>query len=200
MDSKQAFPLSWPLGEKRTTSRKDSSFSQTGETAQKYLRNELSKMGAINVIVSSNAPVRNDGMMYADAAGRAGDPGVSVYFKYKGQNLVICCDTYHRIWENVYAIGKTINNLRAIERYGVSDFINRSFAGFAQLPESVVTDNDSWFEVLGLRPDANEQQIKDAFREQSKKVHPDRGGSRDEFIRLQTAYKTAMSQFQNATS
>jgi hypothetical protein len=53
--------------------------------------------------------------MYAGAMGMAADPGVAVYFTYKGNEVVLCCDTYERIWENVYAIGKTIENLRAIE-------------------------------------------------------------------------------------
>lgn len=44
-------------------------------------------------------------------------------------------------------------------------------------------------DVLGVNPDASEAEIKKAFRKKSMKVHPDHGGSPEEFHRLQIAYK-----------
>jgi hypothetical protein len=120
--TKESFPLHWPLGYKRTEYRKDSPYRRTPGSAQEQLRKELNKIGAKNVIVSSNARLQKDGFMYADAMGRAADPGVAVYFNYKGKEVVLCCDTYEQIWENVCAIGLTIQKLRIIERDGVSDF------------------------------------------------------------------------------
>lgn len=133
---KQAYPLQWPVGYKRTAQREYSRFKQTPDNAQHFLKSELSRMGADKIVVSSNVPIRADGMMYANAMRlqkqQDNDPGVAVYFNYKGKPVVLCCDTYTKVWENVYAIGKTIENLRAIDRYGVSDFLSRSFTGFAE--------------------------------------------------------------------
>ena len=63
-----AFPLDWPVGYKRTESykRKGSQFKQTMENAQKFLRQEVSRLGGTGLIVSTNIPVRNDGGLYAD--------------------------------------------------------------------------------------------------------------------------------------
>jgi hypothetical protein len=197
---KQAYPLQWPVGYKRTKSRTYSRFNQSADKAQQFLRKELSRLGATSIVVSSNVPIRQDGQMYADAMRRAkqmeNDPGVAVYFNYKGQQVVLCCDTYSKVWENVYAIGKTVENLRAIERYGVSDFLARSFTGFAELPESVVTPyKRPWHEVLEVSPMANTIQIKEAYRKMSFKTHPDQGGSSEAFQEVKEAYENALKQF-----
>ncbi|ADJ15801.1 J domain-containing protein [Halalkalicoccus jeotgali] len=49
------------------------------------------------------------------------------------------------------------------------------------------------FATLGLPTDANEAQIKAAYREKVKRVHPDQGGDRESFERVRTAYATARS-------
>lgn len=50
---------------------------------------------------------------------------------------------------------------------------------------------DDAFDTLGLASDADEDAVKSAYREQVKEVHPDQGGSQEEFQRLQDAYVTA---------
>lgn len=47
------------------------------------------------------------------------------------------------------------------------------------------------FEVLDLPEDASTAEIKAAYRERVKDVHPDHGGDRDEFKRLSEAYARA---------
>lgn len=47
------------------------------------------------------------------------------------------------------------------------------------------------FQTLGLTRNASETQVKNAYREKVKAVHPDRGGSERAFSRLQEAYTTA---------
>jgi hypothetical protein len=199
---KQAYPLQWPVGYKRTNSRTWSRFKQTPDEAQQFLRAELNRLGATRIIVSSNIAIRNDGMMYADAMKRTKhleDPGVAVYFDYKGKPVVLCCDTYNQVWENVYAIGKTIENLRAIDRYGVSDFLTRSFTGFAELPESIAPPyKRPWWEVLGVDEDATEEEIRTAFRNLASRLHPDRGGSTEAFQEVAQAKDDALKHHQKA--
>ena len=45
------------------------------------------------------------------------------------------------------------------------------------------------FEVLGLRGDATEEEVKTAYRSLSKRVHPDAGGSDELFRRVHAAYE-----------
>jgi len=44
------------------------------------------------------------------------------------------------------------------------------------------------FQVLGVDEDADEAELSRAYRQRVKEVHPDQGGSREEFVRLQRAY------------
>lgn len=47
---------------------------------------------------------------------------------------------------------------------------------------------ESPFDVLGIDPDADESEVVRAYRDRVKETHPDRGGSADEFQRVQAAY------------
>jgi len=47
------------------------------------------------------------------------------------------------------------------------------------------------FDHLGLSRDASVEEIRHAYRDRVKRVHPDHGGSQAEFKRLQEAYATA---------
>ncbi|QKY19174.1 DnaJ domain-containing protein [Halolamina sp. CBA1230] len=44
------------------------------------------------------------------------------------------------------------------------------------------------FDVLGVETDADDAEISRAYRQRVKETHPDQGGSRDEFMRVQQAY------------
>ena len=49
---------------------------------------------------------------------------------------------------------------------------------------------ESPFDVLSVDPDADPEEIKEAYRERIKDAHPDRGGDEAEFKRLTEAYET----------
>jgi ferredoxin len=48
---------------------------------------------------------------------------------------------------------------------------------------------ESPFAVLGLDPEADESEIRQAYRERVKEAHPDHGGSAEEFRAVRTAYE-----------
>lgn len=187
----EAFPLHWPTGYKRTSGRKQSIFKQTMlDKIQMLLRAELDRMKAKNVIISSNIPLRRDGGLYSEyLAKKMEDPGIAVYFKYKDQDVVICCDQYEYPWENMYALANGIKAIRGMDRWGVSEFIERAFTGFKALPESIERE---WYSVLGVEKTANAMQVKDAYRKMAQIHHPDAGGSSEMFNSINKAYQQAL--------
>lgn len=193
----EAFPLHWAPGYPRTQPYKriDSKFKQTMDGSQKFLRAELQRLGARDLIISTNIPLRKDGGMHSTYMDRLmDDPGVAIYFKYKTKDITMCCDQYKRIWENIYALGKGIEALRGMERWGVSDFLERAFTGFTALPEYITPAPAfrNWFQILGCQENATEDEIKKAYRDKAKIHHPDAGGTADEFNAIQKAYEQGL--------
>lgn len=189
----EAYPLQWPMGYKRTSRRFSSRFKTTMDTAQNFLRAEVNRLGGISLVISTNIPTRQDGGLYADWMRRKiDDPGVAIYFRYKGKEVSMCCDQYLTVWENIYALGKGIEALRGMERWGVSEFMERAFTGFAALPHAE-DENDIWLILgLGSKP-LDKETVNAAYKAKCKTEHPDTGGSNDRFVRLKTAYDKALS-------
>ncbi len=197
-----AFPLLWPVGYKKTVNRIQSRFKQTMDGSQRALRDEIKRLGGTHLIVSSNIPVRQDGGLYTVYMDRKiDDPGVAVYFKYKGKDIAMCCDKYTRVWENVFALAQSIDAIRSMERWGVSDFIERAFTGFAALPESQSDERFyhkqyTCWEILQIPYGSSHGEIRKAYRMLVKTVHPDVNESPDaekEFDILTKAYNQALS-------
>ena len=54
-------------------------------------------------------------------------------------------------------------------------------------------DNMNEWNILKLKPPKTEEEIKKSYRKLVLQCHPDKGGSNDKFIELQTAYKTLIN-------
>jgi hypothetical protein len=206
-----AYPLQWPSGWPRAKERKRAQFgkgerqySSTGTGSWINMRDltisdgvkrvlaELERLnvGRGNAIISTNVKVRLDGLPYSDQRAPE-DPGVAVYWRVqnKGQMKVMAVDRYDRVADNLAAIAATLNAMRAIERHGGAQILERAFTGFTALP-GVPT---CW-DVLGVKRDASREEVEGAFRDLAKRHHPDAGGSHDEFIRIQTAREQALGE------
>ena len=185
----EAYPLHWPEGRERTSfhNREWGRFDVTSAQARDHLFAELERLGARYPVISTNIELRRDGLPYASRK-EPDDPGVAVYFELKGRQHVFACDRYDKAWKNIRGIGKTIENLRGIARWGTGDMLERSFEGFAALP----APDASWPTVLGVSPDATEEEIKAAFREKVKTAHPDVGRNHEEMQRLYEALVEAL--------
>ena len=185
----EAYPLHWPPNWKRTKNPDYSRFDTSFTTALDGLMHELELLGARNVIISTNIPLRRDGLPYA-ARRPPEDTGVAVYFKLNGGDQCIPCDKWHYIKDNLHAIELTVAALRGLERWGAKDMVNAAFRGFKALPES--TGIRSWFEILELEPSATITEVKDAYKRLAHEYHPDKGGSTEAFAVLQKAYERGL--------
>ena len=173
----QVYPLQWPHDRPRTKARTDSRFSVSPRAAFDEMMEELDRFGAKNAVVSSNCPLRQtDGTPYADALkDLLPDPGVAVYFTKGKRAVCLPCDTYRRPWENIRAIGKSIEALRAMERHGAHQILDQAFEGFTALPPPGAGYKPSpaaWQAVLGVGANCTLDEARAAFRRLSRKHGP----------------------------
>lgn len=197
-----AYPLSWPPGWPRTAAhRRDSGrkfsgsvYGLTFERARRQLSEELRLLGATQVTISTNLPLRGDGLPYAGAAQRRmDDPGVAVYFVLNKKPLSMARDAYTDIAANMRSLGLAIAGLRQLERHGGSYMMERAFDGFAALPPPGGVKR-SWAEVLGLAKPGiliTHDAVDDAFRRLAKEHHPDAGGDPARMAELNAAREQA---------
>ncbi len=186
-----AYPLQWPEGWPRTpypdqinTNR----FSTTFDRAKRQLFEEMRLLKATDVVISSWLPLNRDGTPRADAARRKiEDPGVAVYFRLRGRDLVIARDAFMTVHDNLRSIGLSIEGLRQMERHGGAHMMDRAFTGFMAI------EHRDWRKVMGFapgeRPGPNSLMIR--WKQLAKERHPDSGGSEGQMSNLNVAYADA---------
>ena len=159
-------------------------------SARDGLLNEIRIMGGSQIVLSTNIPLKKDGFPYAHYS-TPQDSGVAVYFRLNGNPQVFACDKWDKIEDNMQAIRKTIEAIRGIERWGSSEMMSRIYRGFQALPDISSASDNSWWNVLGIDQNATKDEIEKAFKLKAKEVHPDVGGSNEEFIKLTQAVEQA---------
>lgn len=185
----EAYPLQWPAGRPRTQRPTRSRFDTQMSYARDQLMNELHLLGARNIVLSTNIPVRQDGLPYANAR-QPDDPGAAVYFSYKGQQMCFACDRWDLVKDNVQAVRKTIEALRGIERWGTGDMVQAAFTGFQALPAPMAMQMH-WSQILGVKISATVDEIEAAYRKLAKEHHPDTGGDPEKMARINEARNQA---------
>jgi hypothetical protein len=191
-----AFPLQWPDGWTRTKLQRPSRFKATGSTAQQFLHEELHRLGAVGVVVSTNLPLKPDGTIRLDK--EPVDPGVAVYFQHHGKQMVFACDQYEGIADNLQAIAKTIEAIRGIERWGASELMERAFSGFKRLTATAGEGEDCW-KVLNLSPMSPANLVTLVHRDLIRKLHAKQSSS-EEFARVNVARDDALRALKAAES
>jgi hypothetical protein len=188
VSSEMAYPLHWPTGRERIVSykRKRARFKSSFSAARKLVLNELKLLGAKYVVISTNIPTRLDGLPYASYRNPA-DPAVAVYFDYKGAAHVFGCDKWDKVEHNLQAVGKTIEAIRGISRWGSTDMMKRAVNAFKALPPT----GEDWRAVLGIQNGAGFDEVKARYRALAAAHHPDAGGSEHQMIRLNQAWEAA---------
>jgi DnaJ-like protein len=130
--------------------------------------------------------------------------GVKITFDRAGKRYVRECNKYENSLDNLRVIGLQIEYLyRALEVYA-EDIVetsfdvefDRIFNGFLAAPDDTALllgdGNSPWFEILGVKPDASREDIRNAFRALSLVHHPDRGGRDEDFKRINQSFREGM--------
>lgn len=209
----ERYPLSWPDGWKRaahrtsaTFGKAESRFDSASGSFRRAGKRRLSISDAINriadelgrinvkeetVIISTNLRTNLQGVPRGDL-GEPSDPGVAVYWERKGKKQCMAIDRYTRVADNLAAIAATLDALRAIERHGGGEILDRAFQGFAQLPAAIVTA-EPWRSVFEFASNARItiDEVEGRFRHLAKRDHADTGGNDDLMRRLLQARSEA---------
>lgn len=197
-----AFPLHWPQGWPRTSWRKringKSRWSSGGkpwtfDAARKDLALELDRLGARDIVLSTNYELRLDGAPRAGAK-TPDDVGIAVYFTYKDRQVAMARDAFDRAEENIRSLTLALRAMRAIEEHGGSSMMDRAFAGFDALPAP--GSKRSWRDVLGFHDIQlpSKATVNAAWRDKARAAHPDAGGTQEAMAELNRARDEALKE------
>lgn len=194
-----AYPLQWPTGWKRTNPQRrvrakfgkqaQSSYGNwktrqelTIGQAVARVRAELERMGVDDddLVISTDLQLRLDGLPRSNQR-EPDDAGVAVYWRdHRGDTRCMAIDRYDRIADNLAAVAATLDAMRAIERHGGAEILDRAFTGFTALPAPGSMD---WREIL------DPADPEGSYRRLRAKHHPDRHGDADRFREVQAAWE-----------
>ena len=186
----EAYPLQWPEHERRTSwvYQEKSRFRVSSFAIVRVeLMRELKMLNAKNVVLSTNIPLRQDGLPYANFR-QPDDKGIAVYFQYKDKAMCFTCDRWRKIEDNIQAIRHTINALRGIARWGSGDMLEAAFTGFQALP---APQGKKWWDVLQVNRDTPLDIIESNYKSFARTQHPDCGGSVEKMAELNNAIAEA---------
>lgn len=201
-DAPTTYPLVWPANRPRTKVRRAGGFGTTQRNpldsptrhrpkpltlyeARGRLQAQLDLLRARLPVLSSNVELRLDGEPRWGQPEPV-DPGAALYFQLNGKPVVLACDSFTSVAQNVAAIAAHIDAMRRMERYGVAT-TDQMFTGFLALPAPMVVDD--WREALGYPTTLPEAEA--SFRERMKRAHPDQGGTHARAATLTAAIQRA---------
>ncbi len=186
----------WPPGWKRTTYPHRSAFGpKTIARGIRGIQDEVRRIGGTNLKIDSDLRLKNDGDPISTQRA-PDDKGVVVYFTTKaGRKVAMPCDRWNNVEHNLWAIAKTLEAKRAVERWGTATQ-DAEYEGYAQLGSGGATQaaglqtvKRAPHEVLGVSPEAPDVVAEAAYRALVLVAHPDKpGGNADRFREVQEAW------------
>lgn len=197
--------IGWPAAWDRTPPRErsgGSKFNATLGQTTKELVGELERMDVDDWRVSfGNRHRKSNGMPRHSA--NPDDPGFVLRWTKDGSQYAVACDEYDSLDANVRAIYLWVNETRMRGQRPVQTGEDEFAA--ARLPSgdgegTVVAGGEITpvHEILGVPRDASRDEIKAAYRDRLKDVHPDHdNGSQEAFKRVKDAYEAMLNQIEN---
>ena len=179
--------------------RSRSTFSASYRSTLTLLERELDWLKARDVVIEADfteADIRVDGLIRANAR-QPSHPGVRVAFGSVYGPLVYATDA-HEFWQhNLRGVALGLEALRKVDRYGVSS-CGEQYTGWRQLPSATpmpgpMTAEDAArvYVLLGggdaTRIVTDQGHRADVYRRAARAAHPDTGGTKEGFQRLQDA-------------
>ncbi len=188
MSDIQSYPLQWPVGHKRTAMPRKSLFGQhTLHECVTEIKRQVNLLGGKNLTVSSNVPLNKSGDPRSDYSKRnIVDKGVAVYFIYNGKQTVLACDKWEVLEHNLWAIAKSIDYMRGLDRHGVSEMLERAFVGQNALP-MIATGINPW-DILDMYPTTDRESIRIRYLELAKLHQGDDSKMKDLNVARDLAY------------
>lgn len=181
----------WQGQRKAWGERKRSPFSASWEKSLTLLQRELAALGADDVVFQldmEERDIRIDGFPKANARPRS--PAVIISFKSRFGHLRYQCDAFDVStdgWkENVRAIALGLEALRQVERYGITKR-GEQYTGWKALPDSTMSRYEAEQFLAGFAVTGQPRDFKTLYRLAAMKLHPDVGGSREQWEQLQRA-------------
>lgn len=190
-------PLSDRTWLRPSSARIPSRFDSTWSATLDLLDREVFMLDGRDLVIEVDVreqDIRVDGQLYAKA--RAETPAVVVAFESAHGPMLYRCDQYDGRWgvppgaawkENVRAVAKTLEALRAVDRYGATE-TGQQYAGFKALPggqpivpAAPTMTRQQAVELLGRWIDrdwasGDPSDLRRAYRLVRADVHPDRHG------------------------
>lgn len=168
----------WPYPERPKSSFP---FRSGWDDALDLLETEIAAKGGTDVvigIVCDEGQISMSGALKAGSRTAVRHPGAEVSFELPdGRRLVFHTDAYGDLRQNLRAIGKGLEALRAVDRYGITS-TDEQYAGFQQLTAG--------------GPDASRGarlvELHGSVAKALKVTHPDHGGDAGQFADVQ-AYR-----------
>lgn len=205
-----AYPLQWPEGWPRTKAG-DHKFGKFGTRERRpgeswarskdititeaigRVLDELARMGIDrqDVVISTNVRTRLDGLPRSGEK-EPNDSGAAVYWETrKGERRVMAIDKYVKVADNLAAIAATLDAMRAIERHGGAQILDRAFTGFVALPAP--SGKRTWRDVMGFGRTENVsiESVHAIYRGLASTAHPDKGGTHEAMSEINIAYDEA---------
>lgn len=206
--------LKWPEEKQRPAGSRDNSRFKVGSfKTEQFLRDELHKINARNIIMRTFHEERfhrRDGGIRVDARAPS-HPGVILEFekpiRKEGEThflkMRLPCDTY-RFWEdNLRAIAMVLEGLRMIDRHQVS--AGAQYQGYLALPPKpghMTVEDAAAFLAKHGGVDGSEGALlkhsifsETAYKTAAKQMHPDKGGDPQQFAMLEKAMSLIREHF-----
>jgi hypothetical protein len=189
IDARFVTIIDWPGKKLESWKRRDGRFKAAYAKTLDVLERELAHLRAKDIVIQAyfdRSSIRNDG--WPKSSARPSEPGVVVSFIGKAGEMAFPCDTYTDWEDNLRAIALSLEALRTVDRYGVTQH-GEQYKGWAKLPpapEKMSVQDALAFIALqtGIHVTSAEG-LRDAYRMAAKNVHPDSSnGSNDQFVLL----------------
>lgn len=176
--------LNWPDGVARTpeservsANRFDTPFRRT----KSDLADEMRRMEV-------------DDWRLDDHRGSGGDPGIVIRWIKDGKEYAVAADQYRQKSSNLREAFLWLKETRKSSERDVATardaFAAAALTDGSERVAGRPAPSEEPYKVLGVPEDSSLEAVEQAYREFVQQDHPDKGGDREEFVRVKKAYES----------